>query len=245
MYTGELTASLAYLGTSFAAPPGQIRNFYYRYMGEQCFIGETPEESGGKRSLKDIDIEKSFKISFDLDCNDPILRSGTVVDITLKEEERIAGSSDKKASSVDEVFENASSNLTSRIRSNERTFTQIYRQNGWTFFQLYDASGGSSTFYENFELHRSIFSSRNGIPRKNYYIQGCPGNGWTVFEFEHKLDAETELWTDMWTIDGVPLASSSYSLNSWTYDRNFHLGSSTSDFAEAKVNMRNFCYTST
>ena len=78
----------------------------------------------------------------------------------------------------------------------------------------------------------------------NYYLQGCPGDSWTVFEFTHKFDAETGLWTDMWTIDGVPMASSTYSLDTWTHERNFHLGLSTSDEFEAKTNIHNFCYSS-
>ena len=94
----------------------------------------------------------------------------------------------------------------------------------------------------------------------NYYLQGCPGDSWTLFEFKHNFDAETGLWTDMWSIDGVPSASTTYSLESrwgglggviynpgldtWTYERNFHLGMSTSDFGEAKTNIRNFCYSS-
>jgi hypothetical protein len=78
----------------------------------------------------------------------------------------------------------------------------------------------------------------------NYPLRGCPGDSWTLFEFKHNFDGETGLWTDMWTIDGVPLASTTYSLDSWTHERNFHLGMSTSDVFEAKLNIRNFCYIS-
>ena len=108
----------------------------------------------------------------------------------------------------------------------------------------YDAPGATHVFYENFELYRSIFSSNYGMRQRNYYLRGCPGDSWTSFEFKHNFDAETGLWTDMWTIDGVPWASSTYSLDTWTHERNFHLGMSTSDFTEAKTNIRNFCYSS-
>ena len=105
---------------------------------EECFIGKTPEQSGGRPSLKDIDIEKSFKIRFDLDCNDVSINEngGTVVDITLKEETRKTGSFKYGASSIDEILVNSSSNVTSRIYSNDRTFTQLYTRPNWIFTHL-------------------------------------------------------------------------------------------------------------
>lgn len=81
----------------------------------------------------DIDLKKSFKISLELDCNQEDFQTGTVFDITLKDEGRAAGLSVNK---VDEILQNSSSNATSRIRSNERTLTQIFRSGGWTFTQL-------------------------------------------------------------------------------------------------------------
>jgi len=85
MYTGELTAALFYAGDN-SASPGQIRNFYYRYTSSldgECFIGETPELTGGKAPLKKIDIKRSFKISLELNCDERVgMTQGTIVEIT-------------------------------------------------------------------------------------------------------------------------------------------------------------------
>jgi len=215
---------------------------------KECFIGMIPELSGGRPDLKNINIEKSFKINFELHCNEISNYEyyGTVVDITLgtKGNTRNKGSFKYEASLFDEILANSSSNVTSRLKNPDRSFTQLYIHRDWIFTQLYDAPGATHVFYENFELNRSILSLSNGIPRMNYYLRGCPGDSWTLFEFKHNLDAETGLWTDMWSIDGVPMASSTYSLDTWTHERNFHLGMSTSDLYEAKTNIRNFCYSS-
>ena len=81
-----------------------------------------------------------------------------------------------------------------------------------------------------------------GVQVMRYWLNDCPGDGWTRFEFEHKFDVETGLWTDMWTIDGVPAVSSSYSPESWTQGNNFKLGLSNGPETEVEVNVRNFCY---
>ena len=75
-----------------------------------------------------------------------------------------------------------------------------------------------------------------------YYVDGCPGDGWTSFEFEHRFDDETGLWTDMWKIGGVPYVSSSYSPESWTHGNDFYLGLANSASIEGNVHVRNFCY---
>ena len=82
-----------------------------------------------------------------------------------------------------------------------------------------------------------------GVPIHHIYKDRCPGSGWTLFEFEHKFDQETGLWTDMWLFDGLPVVSSSYSPESWTHGNNFHLAqASGSSQSEASVSVRNFCY---
>ena len=78
---------------------------------------------------------------------------------------------------------------------------------------------------------------------RSVVFAGCGGNGWTLFEFEHKFDKEAGLWTDMWLFDGIPVVSSSYSPESWTHGNNFHLAqASGSSQSEASVSVRNFCY---
>ncbi|CBY12844.1 unnamed protein product [Oikopleura dioica] len=188
----------------FAGMLGEIRNFYMRDLSKQCFIGETPEISGGRVALKDIDLEKSFRVSMELDYD---------------EESRFGSASDGKA------------------------YTQIYRYPSFTFIILFDGPGATHTDHGNFDMHRgSLTYDWAGVQVMRYWLNDCPGDRWTTFEFEHKFDVETGLWTDMWTIDGVPAVSSSYSPESWTQGNNFKLGLSNGPESEVEVNVRNFCY---
>ena len=107
----------------------------------------------------------------------------------------------------------------------------------------FNGPGATLTNYENFALYRSSapYTFGGSIPTMRYWLEDCPGKGWTVFEFEHRFDDETGLWKDMWKFDGVTFASTSYSPDSWTHGNNFHL--SLSNGADrGRVNVRNFCY---
>ena len=131
MYTGQLTVSLAFVGTVFEVPPGQIRNFYYRYMDKECFIGETPEVSGGRVGLKEIDLQQSFKVYLELDCNEPVnlTNYGSIMDIRDLEGGRAEGSSFDAA--LTDV--NSESN---RVTGSDLFITVIYRNPTHTFFTL-------------------------------------------------------------------------------------------------------------
>ena len=80
MFEGTMTASLA-SPAIFAAPPGQIRNFYVRDTSMISFVGETPEAASGENILMDVDLEKSFKIQFEIDCSNSVFSPGHILDI--------------------------------------------------------------------------------------------------------------------------------------------------------------------
>nr|CCG47874.1 oikosin 30c [Oikopleura dioica] len=221
----------------YAGMLGQIRNFYMRDLSKQCFIGETPEISGGRVALKDIDLEKSFRVSMELDCNETISLStyGTVWDIRDKDIPRSEGPSSNPA-----ILDDEESRFTSPYDG--KAYTLINRYPSSTFIILFDGPGATHTDHGNFDMRYSPLTYNWGVQVMRYWLNDCPGDGWTRFEFEHKFDVDTGLWTDMWTIDGVPAVSSSYSPESWTQGNNFKLGLSNGPETEAEVNVRNFCY---
>ncbi|CBY14936.1 unnamed protein product [Oikopleura dioica] len=220
----------------YAGMLGQIRNFYMRDLSKQCFIGETPEISGGRVALKDIDLEKSFRVSMELDCNEAVSSSnyGTVWDIRDKDIPRSEGPSSNPA-----ILDDEESRF--NFPSEGKAYTQIARWPSFTFIILFDGPGATHTDHGNFDI-RGPLTYDWGVQVMRYWLNGCPGDGWTRFEFEHKFDVDTGLWTDMWTIDGVPAVSSSYSPESWTQGNNFKLGLSNGPETEVEVNVRNFCY---
>jgi hypothetical protein len=110
---------------------GQIRNFYMRNLSKECFIGETPEVSGGRVGLKEIDLQKSFKVSLELDCDEPVTNHGTIMDIRDLEGARAEGSHFDMALSVD-----VDSDESNRLSGLALPLTVIYRSTGFTFFTL-------------------------------------------------------------------------------------------------------------
>ncbi|CBY10832.1 unnamed protein product [Oikopleura dioica] len=231
-----------YIGSPWSHSPyagmlGQIRNFYMRDLSKQCFIGETPEISGGRVALKDIDLEKSFRVSMELDCNEAISSSndGTVWDIRDKDVPRSEGPSSNPA-----ILDDEESRFI--LSSEGKGYTQIFRSIRFTFIMLFDGPGATHTDHGNFDMYHRPLTFNWGVQVMRYWLNDCPGDGWTRFEFEHKFDVDTGLWTDMWTIDGVPAVSSTYSPESWTQGNNFKLGLSNGPDTEAEVNVRNFCY---
>jgi len=220
---------------------GQIRNFYMRNLSKECFIGETPEVSGGRVGLKEIDLQKSFKVHLELDCNEPVdgTNFGDIMDIRDLEGARAEGSPIDPA-----LFTDVNSDEGNRMFNTDRPFTYLYRYSSFTFVILYDGPGATLTDYENFNHYRSpiTYTFGGNIPTMGYYVDGCPGDGWTSFEFEHRFNDETGLWTDMWKIGGVPYVSSSYSPESWTHGNDFYLGLANAASNEGNVHVRNFCY---
>jgi len=215
-------------------------NFERRKFCEpECFIGDTPEVSGGRPSVKDIDLEKSFKVSIEQNCDETITNEnyGTIFDISEKETSR------SQASDFDLLsFLGEKPKLTNG--DGIKWLTQLYRRRHWTYVSLFDGPGAIVTDHGNFENLSGYPYTSNvaGMSVLNVLIN-CPGDGWTLFEFEHKFDKETGLWTDMWLFGGIPAVSSSYSPENWTHGNNFHLAqASGSSGTEASVNVRNFCY---
>ncbi|CBY41596.1 unnamed protein product [Oikopleura dioica] len=117
----------------YAGMLGQIRNFYMRDLSKQYFIGETPEISGGRVALKDIDLEKSFRVSMELDCNEWInsFNEGTVWDIRDKDIPRSESPSSNPA-----ILDDEESRFDSI--SQGKAYTQIYRylDSAFTFILL-------------------------------------------------------------------------------------------------------------
>ena len=96
--------------------------------------------------------------------------------------------------------------------------------------------------FATWDLFDPYTSDVAGMSVHHVIKEGCPGDGWTLFEFEHKFDKETGLWTDMWLFGGIPVISSSYSPESWTFGNNFHLGLSNGPLSEAEIQVKDFCY---
>lgn len=208
-------------------------------LSKQCFIGETPEVSGGRVALKDIDLEKSFRVSVELDCNDETIDDvnyGTIWDIRYRDGLRFQGPSSDPA-----ILDEDKSRFDHP--NHGKAFAQIYRSSSFTFIILFDGPGARHTNHGNFGMAQGPFPyDWAGVRVMRYWLSGCPGDERTTFDFEHKFDGETGWWTDTWTIDGVPAVSSSYHPGSWTQGNNFKLGLSNGPESEAEVNVRNFCY---
>lgn len=115
----------------YAGMLGQIRNFYMRNLSRECFIGDTPEVSGGRVGLKEIDLQKSFKVSLELDCDETVTQRGTIMDIRDLEGARAEGSDFDMALSVD-----VDSDESNRLSGLALPLTVIYRSTGFTFFTL-------------------------------------------------------------------------------------------------------------
>merc|ERR1712176_1548686 len=110
-------------------------------------------------------------------------------------------------------------------------------------FTIFNGPESTLTHYGNFEDYSTNAPYNwGGIPTMRYWMDGCPGNGWTSLEFEHRFDDETGLWIDMWTVEGVPYVSVSYTPESWTLGNNFHLGLSNGPEHEATIQVKDFCY---
>ena len=72
-------------------------------------------------------------------------------------------------------------------------------------------------------------------------VTGCPGEGWTTFEFEHSFDEDTGLWTNTWTANGELIVSTTNSDDQWHAGYDFHIGlGSEEGYAGAEIEIKNF-----
>merc|ERR1712176_494358 len=127
-------------GSSATEASVNVRNFCYEELRE-CFIGGTPEVSGGRVGLENIDLEKSFKVSIRIDCDEVITNQnyGTVWDIRDKEESRSGGSS------FDPFKKRKKSKENSRMSTAAKPFTQVYRHAEFTGISIFNGPGTTLT----------------------------------------------------------------------------------------------------
>jgi len=214
MYTGELTASLAFVGEEFGVPPGQIRNFYFRDTSRTTFVAETPQPATGGNVLMNIDLNKSFALQFELDCT-AAATDGHVLDIREQNIPRI---------SMQQPGVNP------RITINDRPFISFSRSasQSFTLITMAYGDGETITVSDKFPFLAGPVTQTGFQGDANYkvlvsWMSGCPvSDNWTTFLFEHIFDENTGLWTNRWSANGLPVVTVSYSVQN--FPGNYQLG---------------------